>query len=47
MSAQMPVLQMMEYADDIIYNDGDVETLRSRVESLWSALSPPTPPRTT
>ena len=47
MSAQMPVLQMMEYADDIIYNDGDVEALRSRVESLWSALSPPTPPRTT
>jgi dephospho-CoA kinase len=47
MLAQMPVLQMMEHADDIIYNDGDVEALRSRVESLWRALSPRTPPHTT
>jgi len=47
MSAQMPVLQMMEHADEIIYNDGDLEALRTRVESLWSRLPRPTPrPRT-
>ena len=44
MSAQMPVRQMMENADDIIYNDGDMEALRTRVESLWSSLSRSTPP---
>jgi len=46
MSAQMPVLQMMEHADEIIYNDGDIEALRTRVESLWSHLPRPTPPQT-
>lgn len=46
MSAQMPALQMMEHADEIIYNDGDLEALRTRVESLWSRLPRPTRPRT-
>jgi dephospho-CoA kinase len=47
MSAQMPVLQMMEHADEIIYNDGDLDALRTRVESLWSRLPRPTSPRDT
>jgi len=47
MSAQMPMLQMMEHADDIIYNDGDLEALRTRVESLWSHLPRPAPPHNT
>ena len=38
MAAQMPPGRMMEYADDIIYNDGDIEELRARVEMLWTAL---------
>lgn len=38
MAAQMPSLLMMEHADDIIYNDGDMDALRSRVERLWHDL---------
>ena len=38
LSAQMPVTRMMERADDIIYNDGDIEALRNRVQSLWDGL---------
>jgi dephospho-CoA kinase len=42
-AAQTPAVQMMERADDIIYNDGDLEALRSRVLSLWSELNASTP----
>lgn len=38
MAVQMTPGRMMEFADDIIYNDGDIVALRARVESLWSAL---------
>ncbi len=38
LGAQMPAHQMMELADDIIYNDGDMEALRARVRTLWDSL---------
>jgi len=40
-AAQLTPLAMMERADDIIYNDGDLEALRHRVQSLWNALNAP------
>lgn len=45
MAVQMPASRMMEHADDIIYNDGDLELLRTRVEALWQGLSQPTQSR--
>ncbi len=38
MARQMPAERMMEYADDIIYNDGDMQALEERVRALWNAL---------
>jgi len=38
LAAQMPAAAKMEQADDIIYNDGDIEELALRVRQLWSAL---------
>ncbi|NLE95774.1 MAG: dephospho-CoA kinase [Dehalococcoidia bacterium] len=38
LSTQLPAQQMMELADDIIYNDGDTAALRARVEVLWHGL---------
>jgi len=42
-AAQASGVSMMERADDIIYNDGNLETLRLRVESLWNGLDAATP----
>ncbi len=39
MSRQMPMERKMEYADDIIYNDGDPAELEQRVRSLWHELT--------
>ncbi len=39
LTAQMPAQERMEYADDIIYNDGTLEDLRERVRALWRDLS--------
>ncbi|MBN1152408.1 MAG: dephospho-CoA kinase [Dehalococcoidia bacterium] len=39
LQTQMPARQMMEYADEVIINDGDVDALRLRVESLYRGLS--------
>ena len=41
LEAQTPVRQMMERADDIIINDGDLSALRARVTSLYSDLDRP------
>ena len=40
-AAQMESREMMTQADDIIYNDGDLEVLRKRVEQLWQGLPRP------
>ena len=45
-AAQMPAIEKMEHADDIIYNDGGIEELEARVEQLWQGLMAPIePPR--
>lgn len=41
LDSQMPIRQMMEQADDIIINDGDMDALRLRVESLYRDLRVP------
>lgn len=41
LQAQMPVRQMMQQADDIIINDGDIEALCARVEQLYRGLAKP------
>jgi len=38
LAAQMPAGAKMERADDIVYNDGNVEELALRVRQLWNAL---------
>lgn len=43
LAAQMPAREKMELADEIIYNDGDLDSLQERVQSLWRNLSPATP----
>jgi dephospho-CoA kinase len=45
LGAQMAALEMMVQADDIIFNDGDLEALRKRVAHLWNELPRPAPPR--
>jgi len=40
-ASQMAVEEKMALADDIIYNDGNMDDLRRRVEQLWHTLSPP------
>lgn len=39
LARQMPAERMMEYADDIIYNDGDAQELEERVRALWRELT--------
>jgi len=39
-SAQMPAEEKMALADEIVYNDGNMDDLRRRVEQLWTELSP-------
>jgi dephospho-CoA kinase len=41
LAAQMAAREMMTHADDVIYNDGDLESLRERVERLWRDLPQP------
>ncbi|MCK4581251.1 MAG: dephospho-CoA kinase [Dehalococcoidia bacterium] len=38
LKAQMPANEKMEYADDIIYNDGNLSQLKSQVTELWHKL---------
>jgi dephospho-CoA kinase len=38
-AAQMPAKEKMLLADEILYNDGNLEDLRRRVEQLWSKLA--------
>lgn len=38
LKAQMPAGEKMKYADEIIYNDGDLAQLEARVTELWHAL---------
>ena len=42
-AAQMPAQEKMALADEILYNDGNLDDLRRRVEQIWSALAG-TPP---
>ncbi len=44
LAAQMPAREKMERADEIIYNDGNLESLQERVQSLWHNLSTTTLP---
>jgi len=37
-AAQMSALEKVEHADDIIYNDGTLKDLRTRVDQLWQNL---------
>ncbi len=39
LKAQMPAEEKMKYADEVIYNDGDLKQLESRVAGLWSKLN--------
>jgi len=38
-NSQMPIDKRAEYADVVIENDSDLETLRNRVEKLWNELT--------
>ena len=35
---QMPVQEKMEYANELIYNDGNLSQLAARIEELWQNL---------
>jgi len=37
--SQMPAREKMKYADEIIYNDGDMAQLETRVTELWHRFS--------
>ena len=37
--SQMPAEEKMKYADEIIYNDGDISHLESKVTELWHKYS--------
>ena len=37
--SQMPAEEKTKYADAIIYNDGDISQLESRITELWRKLS--------
>lgn len=41
LARQTPAERMMEYADDIIYNDGHAQELEERVRALWRDLTSP------
>ncbi len=38
LKAQMPAEEKMKYADEVIYNDGDIPQLEAKVTKLWHAL---------
>ncbi len=38
LKSQMPPEEKMKYADEIIYNDGDLNQLEARVTELWHKL---------
>jgi dephospho-CoA kinase len=38
LKTQMPVQKKMEYADELIYNDGNLSQLEARIEELWQNL---------
>jgi dephospho-CoA kinase len=38
-AAQMPAQEKMALADEILYNDGNLDDLRRRVEQLWGNLA--------
>jgi len=38
LKSQMPAEEKIKYADEVIYNDGSLEQLESRVTELWHAL---------
>ena len=38
LKTQMPVQKKMEYADELIYNDGNLSQLKARIEELWQNL---------
>ena len=38
-AAQMPAREKMALADEILYNDGNLDDLRRRVEQLWGKLA--------
>ena len=40
LKTQMPVHEKMEYADELIYNDGNLSQLEARIEELWQNLLP-------
>ena len=39
LKSQMPAEEKMKYADEIIYNDGDISHLESKVTELWHKYS--------
>ncbi len=38
LKAQMPAEEKIKYADEVIYNDGDIPQLEARVTKLWHKL---------
>jgi len=38
LNSQMPVAEKSKYADVVIENDSDLDTLRGRVEGLWQKV---------
>jgi dephospho-CoA kinase len=38
LKTQMPVQEKMEYADELIYNDGNLSQLEARIEELWQKM---------
>lgn len=39
LKSQMPIEEKIKYADEIIYNDGDVSQLEAKVSQLWRQLN--------
>jgi len=39
LKAQMPAEEKMKYADEVIYNDGDIPQLEAKVTELWHKLN--------
>jgi dephospho-CoA kinase len=40
LESQMPVKEKMQYADELIHNDGDLSQLEARIKELWQKLPP-------
>jgi len=38
LKSQMPVEEKMKYADEVIYNAGDIAQLEAKVTELWNGL---------